>query len=140
VRVIVDTNVLVSGLISDFGAPAQIVDAILKGDILPVMSEATLAELEEVLHRPRTQAYFRRAAVMPFHLLSALEQIAHFVKPRPTKAHIRDDKDRLFLELAATRPAADFIVTGDNDFEEKQYEGVPVITASMFVEAILRKK
>lgn len=65
-RVIVDTNIWVSGLISDRGAPARVVDAVLKGDIVPVMSEATFAELEDVLHRPSLQVYFRRASVTPF--------------------------------------------------------------------------
>jgi hypothetical protein len=65
VRVIVDTNIWVSGLISDRGAPARVVDTVLKGEIVPVMSEATFAELEDVLHRPPLQAYFRRAAVTP---------------------------------------------------------------------------
>jgi len=137
VRVIVDTNVLISGLISDSGAPAQIVDAILAGSIIPVMSAATFAELEEVLHRPRLQPYFRRAQLTPYLLLSQLEQIAQFVKPKPSKTPIRDDNDRPFLELAATRPAPDFIITGDKDFEQGRYESVPVISASVFVDAIL---
>lgn len=139
-RVIVDTNVLVSGLISDSGAPARIVDAILDGEIVPVLSRATFAELEEVLNRPRLQVYFGRAGVSPFDLLAALGQIAHFVKPRPSKASIRDPKDRIFLELAAARPMADFIVTGDKDFEEDRYEGVAVISASLFVETVLHRK
>ncbi len=137
-RVIVDTNVLVSGLISDAGAPTRIVDAILKGDFVPIMSSATFAELEEVLYRSKLQAYFRRAGITPYHLLASLEQIAQFVKPRPSKTPIRDDKDRPFLELAATRPAPDFIITGDKDFEQDRYESVPVISASLFVEAMLR--
>ncbi|MEK7223500.1 MAG: putative toxin-antitoxin system toxin component, PIN family [Pseudomonadota bacterium] len=52
-RVIIDTNVLVSGLISRSGPPAQIINAVLRGEIVPVMSDVTFAELEEVLHRPR---------------------------------------------------------------------------------------
>jgi hypothetical protein len=42
VRVVIDTNVLVSGLISRSGPPARIVNAVLRGEIVPVMSEATL--------------------------------------------------------------------------------------------------
>jgi putative PIN family toxin of toxin-antitoxin system len=137
VRVIVDTNVGVSGLISDRGAPARVVDAVLKGDIVPVMSEATFAELEDVLHRPELQVYLRRATVTPFQLLTELQQLAQFVKPRAVKTSIRDEKDRPFVELAASRPAADFIITGDKDFQEEQYQGVPVVTASLFATAVL---
>lgn len=138
-RVIVDTNVLVSGLISESGPPARIVDAILWGDVVPVMSAETFAELEEVLSRPRLKAVFRRADITPYRLLAALERVAHFVKPKPANIAIRDEKDRPFLELTTVKPAPDFIVTGDKDFQEARYAGVPVISASLFVETSLRR-
>lgn len=139
-RVIFDTNVLVSGLISEIGPPARIVDAVLRGEIIPVMSQATFAELEDVLHRSELQRYFRRAGVTVFQFLTVLRQVAQLVRPRASIAPIRDQKDRPFLELAASRPAADFLVTGDKDFENQRYEGIPVITASLFVEKILNAK
>ncbi len=136
-RVIVDTNILISGLISQSGPPAKIIDAILKGHIIPIMSPATFAELEEVLHRPQLQRYFRRVELTPYQLLNQLELITQIIKPRTSHTPIRDNKDRPFIELAATRPAPDFIITGDKDFEENHYENVPVISASLFVKAIL---
>lgn len=139
-RVIVDTNVLVSGLISEIGPPARIVDAVLKGEIVPVMSPATFAELEDVLHRSELQRYFRRAGITVFQFLTVLKQVAQLVRPRTSIAPIRDEKDRPFLELAASRPAVDYIVTGDKDFENQQYEGITVISASLFVENILNSK
>jgi hypothetical protein len=138
VRVIVDTNVLVSGLISEAGAPARIVDAILGSEVIPVMSRDTFAELEEVLTRPRLQIYFRRAGITPFEFLAALQQVADFVRPRPSKMTVRDRKDRPFLELAAASPKADFLITGDKDFEAPHYEGVTVISASLFVDSVLK--
>jgi hypothetical protein len=63
VRVIVDTNIFVSGIISKKGAPAKIIETMLAGTLIPVMSEATFAELQEVLHRPRPQTYFQRAGI-----------------------------------------------------------------------------
>ena len=139
-RVIVDTNVLVSGLISEIGPPARIVDAVLRGEIIPVMSPATFAELEEVLHRSELQRYFRRAGVTVFQFLTVLRQVAQLVRPRASIAPIRDEKDRPFLELAASRPAADYLVTGDKDFENQLYEDIPVISASLFVEKVLNPK
>ena len=139
-RLIVDTNVLVSGLLSDTSAPALIVDAILQGRLIAVMSRTTFAELEEVLHRPRLQERFRRADVTPYVLLSELENLAEFVTPRSSKATIRDEKDRPFLELAAHRPPVNYIITGDKDFESNRYEDVPVISASLFAATVLRSK
>jgi putative PIN family toxin of toxin-antitoxin system len=49
VRVIVDTNVFVSGLINPGGAPGVVVGAALDGRVTPVFSIETLAELRDVL-------------------------------------------------------------------------------------------
>jgi hypothetical protein len=46
---------------------------------------------------------------------------------------MRDPADRPFVDLAATHPTPDFIVTGDKDFEQDHYHGVPDISASVFV-------
>lgn len=139
-RVIIDTNVLVSGLISRSGPPAQIINAVLRGEIVPVMSDATFAELEEVLHRPRLQPYFRDSQITPFQLLTVLRTVAVFSKPGHSRQRMRDPGDRPFVELAATHPAPDFIVTGDKDFEQDRYHGVPVISASLFVKTVLRSR
>lgn len=101
------------------------------------MSEATFAELEDVLHRPKIQRYFRHADITPFSFLTVLHAIAEFKNPKKSAAFIRDEKDRPFIELAATTPKVDFIITGDKDFEGTQYENVPVVSASIFFEAIL---
>ena len=139
-RVVVDTNILVSGLISRAGPPAQIVDAVLRGEIVPVMSDATFAELEEVLHRPSLQRYFRDSRVTPFQLLTALKIVAEFAKPGHSRVRMRDPTDRPFADLAAAHPAPDFIVTGDKDFELDRYHGVPVISSGLFVQTILNTR
>lgn len=139
-RVIVDTNVLVSGLISPLSAPSKIVDAILRGDVVPVMSLATFAELEDVLHRPQLQRFFRRAKLTPFQLLSELRTVAEIVNPKKTTSRIRDEKDRPFIELAATRPPVDFLITGDRDFDQAAYHDVTVISAALFAELLARPR
>jgi putative PIN family toxin of toxin-antitoxin system len=58
VRVVLDTNIIVSGLMSVTSPPAQILNAIRVGQVVAVMSEATFAELAHVLHRPAVQRYF----------------------------------------------------------------------------------
>jgi uncharacterized protein len=130
VRAIVDTNVLVSGLLSKSGAPRTIIDAIVSGRITPVFSAATLDELRDVLGRPRLQPYLRRAAVDADAFLACLVQVSEVVQPVDCPFPIRDPKDRPFLALAATPPAPDLLVTGDKDFTSTQYGQVPVVTAA----------
>ncbi|MEA3643957.1 MAG: putative toxin-antitoxin system toxin component, PIN family [Lamprobacter sp.] len=130
-RVIVDTNVFVSGLINPGGAPGCIVDAALDGRITPVFSADTLAELSDVVMRPRLQRFFRRATIEPQALLDRLADIAEMLSPGVADQPIRDPKDRPFVVLATADPPPDCLVTGDADFERGRYGDVPVISASM---------
>ena len=130
-RVIVDTNVFVSGLINPGGAPGIVVDAVLDGRVTPVFSADTLAELHCVLMRPRLQHFFTRAAIEPRALLERLAEIAEVLPPGVGAPDIRDPKDRPFIDLAAACPTPDCLVTGDADFERGRYGAVPVISASM---------
>jgi len=139
VRIIVDTNIFVSGLISRKGTPTKIIEAILEGTLIPVMSQATFAELQEVLHRPRLQIYFQRAGITPESFLSQLKSIVEWVEVKPTELQIRDPKDQPFVDLATTSPSPAFIVTGDKDFEQQRYGEVPVISATLLVKTFLNK-
>jgi putative PIN family toxin of toxin-antitoxin system len=93
VRVIVDTNIIVSGLISPTGPPGNIVDALLQGFLVPVMSPATLAELEAVLMRPRLRTLFERAGVEAMEFLTEFRELADIVEPGPTDIAVRDAND-----------------------------------------------
>lgn len=134
-RVVVDTNVFVSGLLNRKGAPSKVVDAILEGLIIAVVSETTFAELEDVLRRPRLAPYFQKSNIIPDVFLENLKPCLEFLQVQPLTVdfEIRDDKDRPFLELAATPPQPDFLITGDKDFEQNHYASVPVIAVSQFV-------
>jgi hypothetical protein len=140
VRVIVDTNVFVSGLINPGGAPGVIVDAVLDGRITPVFSAETLAELSDVLMRPRLQRFFRRAAIEPQALLDRLADVAEVLVPGLANQSIRDPKDRPVIALAAAQPPPDCLVTGDADFERGRYGKVPVIPASMLARLLYAPK
>ncbi len=132
-RVVVDTNVLVSGLISSRGAPARIVEAILDQRIVPVFSKETFSELRAVLGRPKFKRYFTKSGFKVRAVLANLAAVGEFVEPRSVRHKIRDPKDRPFLEVVAVLPPPEFIVTGDKDFENGIYGGVPVLSPAVFV-------
>lgn len=129
-RVIVDTNVFVSGLLWKKGPPARVVDAVLAERITAVFSQATLDELEDVLSRPKLEPYFIRAKTDSKTLVNRLRRVAEIVEPGPVTAEIRDKKDRPFLELAGADPPPDLLVTGDKDFSERRYGAIVVVTAA----------
>jgi putative PIN family toxin of toxin-antitoxin system len=138
VRVVLDTNILVSGLMSAHSPPAQILNAIRAGRVVAVMSAATLAELEDVLQRPAVRRYFIHATLTPTEFLADLRLHADVVSPVPSTAPLRDERDRPFLDLMATTPPPHYFVTGDKDFAAPHYSGVPVISATKFA-ALLKQ-
>lgn len=132
VRVVLDTNIFVSGLLSAAGPPARIIQAVLQRRLIPVMSSDTFAELEAVLRRPKLQRAFTRAGVNITSFLETIQAEVQIVDPHPTNTPLRDAHDRPFLDLMATIPPPQYFVTGDKDFEASHYSGVPVISAAEF--------
>ena len=82
-RVIVDTNIIVSGLITPAGPPGKIVEALLQGLLVPVMSPATLAELQAVLSRPRLRRLFEHAGIEATEFLDEFREFAEIIEPEP---------------------------------------------------------
>jgi putative PIN family toxin of toxin-antitoxin system len=138
VRVILDTNIFVSGLLSAAGPPARIVQAVLQRRIVPVMSAATFAELEAVLSRPKFQPALVRAGVNLENFLATVRAEVQFVTSSHTTTPLRDERDRPFLDLLDTIPPPQYFVTGDQDFDASHYSGVPVISAAEFVRLLKR--
>jgi putative PIN family toxin of toxin-antitoxin system len=107
VRVVLDTNVIVSGILSPRGAARALLDLARSGHITLVVSPILLDELEEVLTRffPRTAANEIRAAV---------EEIASLAEPEDVAAVTRDPDDDHVL-AAAISGSALYIASRDQD-------------------------
>ena len=72
-KVVIDTNVLVAGLLSATGPPGWIVEAALSGQLEPVFDMAILQEYEEVLRRSELGLTPSRVD----DLLAAVQRIRH---------------------------------------------------------------
>jgi putative PIN family toxin of toxin-antitoxin system len=107
VRIVVDTNVVVSGLLSDNGAPAQVVDLVLTGDIDLVVDDRIITEYTDLLARPEL-------ALDPTEVTAFLgiTAYAEHVVGVPIPVTLPDPDDVPFLEVAVAA-AADAIVTGN---------------------------
>lgn len=107
-RVVCDTNVLVSGLL--FGGNCRAVLALVsEGKIEGFTSSALIAELEEVLLRPK----FRLAGPQVGAILDLVRQTLLLVLPQEQLTVIADDPDDDAVLEAAVAAEADRIVSGD---------------------------
>jgi putative PIN family toxin of toxin-antitoxin system len=136
-RGVIDTNVLVSGLISGQGPPRRIVDAWLDGRFLLITSLYQVEELHHVLTYPRIASRIRlEEAELELLLVAFLSQAelvpGHYQLPGIT----RDPKDDAVVSCAV-EGEADFIVSGDQDLLVLgEYEGIRFVTPRDFVELL----
>jgi putative PIN family toxin of toxin-antitoxin system len=107
-RVVIDTNVLVSGLLNPFGPPGRVIDLAIAGEILVLFDDRILAEYRSVLLRPRFGFQPDDVRI----LLEYLEQEGEPVVARPMKLELDDPDDLPFLEVAVAG-AADSLITGN---------------------------
>ena len=135
-RVVLDTNIFVSSLLSKTGIPAKILDAWRAGQYLLITSPPIIAEIKNVLESFRiSKKYFITQEDIE-QLVDLLQRDAITVSDKTdVKGAVSSDpKDEMFLACALDA-GADLIVSGDHhilDLEE--YKGIRILTARRFSE------
>ena len=129
-RAVVDTNLIVSGLLWG-GPPSKLMEAVSEGRLELLLSPDLYLELEDVLGRPKLAGRIAARGSTPPTLLSTVSAVAEiiFPEPLPLPPDLRDRDDLPVLECAVTA-AADAIITGDDDLLVMgSFADVPIINA-----------
>jgi putative PIN family toxin of toxin-antitoxin system len=133
IKAVIDTNIWVSALISPGNARA-IADALAANQFALVSSKEILAELIDVLNRPKFKATIPEARVQ--RIVTLILKKAQFVELQHIPAVSRDPKDDIFLACAAAEQT-DYLVTGDADLLVLDvYQSTKVITPAEFLNCI----
>jgi len=137
IRAVLDTNVLISGLISTRAPPRRAIDAWLAGKYVLVTSMYLVQELVSVLSYPRIEARLHLSDEERDAILAAL-----LTQAEVTPGHLalsgvtRDPKDDAVV-ACAVEGRADLIISGDEDLLTLgDYEGIQVVTPAQFVEML----
>lgn len=109
-RLVVDTNVLVSALLVEASLPAQLVVLWRQGRFDLLTSAAQVDELRRVTRYPKIPE--RLAPALAGRLINELRDIALVLKNLPTVTICQDPYDNYLLAMAVAG-SADFLVTGD---------------------------
>ena len=127
IRAVVDTNVLVSALLSPDGNPAKILSLVMNNQILLYFDSSIMHEYEEVLSREK----FPFTSEDISTLIHTILQLGISAISIPSKIHFNDEKDRKFFDLAKSSGA--YLITGNI----KHYPGKSfVVTPREFIEII----
>jgi putative PIN family toxin of toxin-antitoxin system len=125
IRAVVDTNVLVSGLLSPSGNEALIILAAHQGLVRPCLSEAILQEYATVLARPKFSFPPDEIAA----LIAMLRRNGELFHPEASSVASPDPGDTKFLQCAYAAHA-DFIITGNKrDFPDAPYGSIDIVSA-----------
>lgn len=128
-RAVVDSNVLVSGLLSEKGPPGQIVVLLFQGDLQPVVNANILAEYREVLSR----AKFDFKSSEREQLLGVIEEFGFPVEPIPWPVQLPDSDDEPFIAAAAAAEAP-LITVNLRHFPKRVRRNVEVMSPRDFIE------
>ena len=128
-NIVLDTNVLVAGLLSPFGPCGEIVRMVSSGEVTLSFDARILSEYAEVLARPKFRFDQDKIAAL-------LDQIDHrgtAVAGVPLARPLPDPDDEPFLEVALAGQAVCLITGNQVHFPAERCQGVRVITPAQFI-------
>lgn len=112
-RVVLDTNVIISGTIASQGSPARILDAWRDGRIDVITCPKIVAEVAEKLRLPRISERYRLSIRQIDELVDLLSTAAELVPGTEPVSPAPPDPDDTMLFAATLESDAEWIVTGD---------------------------
>jgi putative PIN family toxin of toxin-antitoxin system len=137
VRIVLETNILIAALITKDTPPDRLYQAWLRGEFELVTSATQLAEVADVLARPRLQRYIDADEAAA--ILENIDTRAHILEDPPDVDLSPDPKNNPIL-AAAIAGKADLIVSGDKRhmLALGEVEGIPIVTARDALERLSR--
>ena len=132
-RIVVDTNVLISGIFFG-GFPRRILISIIHKELTACATTEIINEYEEIVEEMigRKQGHLNRTILAP------LIQIMEIIEPVSHIEVCRDRDDDKFLECAKDSHAL-YVVSGDKDLLViEKYENIQIVTAKDFCEKYLQ--
>lgn len=128
-RVVLDTNILISALLTPFGNAARILDLALLGELQVIYDDRMLSEFTDVLLRPKFN--FEKGDID--ELLSFIEAEGFRVTAVPLNEILADEDDLPFIEAALTG-MADALITGNKrHFAGKPAKRIKIMTPDEFL-------
>ncbi len=137
-KVVIDTNVFISGVISK-GIPSFLIDLWKEGKFHLLISEPIINEMIEVMHRPRIKDLYKIDNQTIEELIIEIYEKAEIVRVSHPIDVIKDDPgDNKFL-ACALEGGADYIITGDiHLINIKSFRNIQIVNPREFIN-ILKK-
>ena len=134
-KVVIDTNVLLSAALKDRDPEAVILFVVSRPDFTWIASKEIIAEYRDVLSREK----FALLEEIKQNWFNVLESIIEIVPVESPLQFPRDQKDAKFIACAISS-GADFLISGDKDFSEaKKLLSTSILSVSQFKKLVCEK-
>jgi uncharacterized protein len=136
IKVVLDTNVLVSALLKPDSVPELVVSLVLQNQVLLILTESIATEYEEVLQREKFKKLNRKKVKV---FLSRLKSLAQWVEPKISlNVTQHDPDDNKFLECAQ-EARADFLITGNTKhFPPRRFKKTLIVSPVEFLSVVAK--
>jgi putative PIN family toxin of toxin-antitoxin system len=130
--IVLDTNVIVSGILKPFSKAASILRLVADGTIQLAYDLRILLEYRDVLSRPKFN--FAKDDVDAF--LAQIEEEGFLVSIKPLEVHLPDSDDEPFLEVALSGKVEAIVTGNKHHFPGRKYGGVRILSPAEFPELL----
>jgi len=129
IRAVIDTNVLVSALLTSNGAPAKVLNHVILGNVVVCYDSNIISEYREVLARPK----FNFDQKLVRRIIDFIELKGISIVPQSLSIEFEDEDDKIFYEVAMSADAN--LVTGNKKHFTKDRI---VVTPQEFLDIIAK--
>ena len=129
--IVLDTNVIVSGILRPYSKAASILRLVATGAITLAYDLRIFSEYRDVLNRPKFT--FAKEEIDAF--LDQVEKEGVLVSVMPLKFRLPDPEDESFLEVALAGKATAIVTGNKRHFPKKECEGTKILSPAEFLEA-----
>ena len=136
-KVVIDINLFVSGVISKKGNPARLLQLWYDRAFLVVISEQMVEELRRVLRYPRIRNKYNLKDEEIEQVVGMIKKFAIVLPDIIELDVIKDDPDDNKVLACALAVKADYIVSGDSHLLDLGvFENIPIVTMKDFIDGI----
>lgn len=134
--IVIDTNVLVAGLLSPFGVCGEIVRMVSSGELTLLFDARILSEYDEVLRRPRFG--FEEDKIAAF--LDYIVYHGQVIAPSPLTHSLFDPDDEPFLEVTLSSQAVCLVTGNQKHFPVERCKGANVFSPDEFLNFLKKQQ
>jgi putative PIN family toxin of toxin-antitoxin system len=128
-KIVLDTNVLVAGLLSPFGPCGEIVRMVSSGEVTLCFDALILVEYSEVMYRSKFGFDKEKVAA----LLNHIEHRGHTVASSPLRHSLPDPDDEPFLKVSLAEKAVCLVTGNASHFPAKLCQGRKILSPGGFL-------